>query len=389
MQIDKGEVIQRLTFEGILDAKGKIISEEKFKDIMFAVLLSFIAHNKILFNWNRDLKDNKKSLKEKSSKIKSYFSLPFHFLGLGNKTIFVADKNPRDKFLREEITETIITCSQDIDMIRRVSDLWEITDEIIKKSHSCQADSKNFCIKNCKESFENQLAEKHEKLLKALDIKSYFVLGLKAKTIKSFIDEDDIIEDLEDTRCKRCFCYFDEHDRFCSNCGLELEKKKIRESNDREKMFNYLLAIYLSKKNKILDYEANLHFHKGTRETDVLLKKDKKRILLEITTQVNIAREYLIEKAISLLIMQAILPKDYESYVIFWSLDKNNDSKDNIEDVLEMFGERRFFLVKSSLQKDILKNPTVGIPQEDLDLLRGEFENMLKYMVEKTKILLN
>ena len=385
--IDKKEVINRLIFGKLLNEKEEVISEDKFKELIFAVLLSFIAHNKILFNWNRDLKENKKlNPKERSLKIKSYFSLPFHFLGIGNKTIFVADKNPRDKFLREEFIDTIVTCTQDIDSIRRIADLWEISDEIIKKSHNCQEGEKIFC-KDCKCGFDNNLIEYLDRLFKALDIKSYFIFDLNINTIKNFIDEDDIIEDIEDMQCLRCFCHFDDYDRFCSSCGLEIEKKEKKESNDREKMFNYLLAIYLSKKNNLLDYDANMHFHKGTRETDILLMKNKKRMLLEITTQVNLPKEYIIEKAISLLIMQAIFPND-ENYMVFWSLDKDNNSANNYSNVAEMFETERFFLVKSSLPREILKNPTVGISQEDLILLKAEFENMITYISERINTLL-
>ena len=388
MEINKKEVIQRLTFEKFLNEEEKIVSEAKFKDLILAVLLSFIAHNKILFNWNRDLKENRKlNPKEKSNKIKNYFSLPFHFLGMGNKTIFIADKNPKDKFLREEFVDTLVTCCQDIDVIRRVADLWDISDNNIKDSHSCLEDKNRFC-KDCKNSFDNHLIGHHEKLFKSIDIKSYIVLDVNINTIKNFIDEDDILEEIEEMQCKRCFRYFEEYDRFCSNCGLELEKKRKRESNDREKMFNYLLAIYLSKKNNVSDFEANSCFHKGTRETDILLKNDKKRMLLEITTQISPSREYITEKAISLLIMQAILPKDYESYMVFWSLDKNNHSEENYSNIKEMFDKERFFLVKSSLPKDILKNPTVGIVQEDISLLKDEFQNIMEFISEKINILL-
>jgi hypothetical protein len=297
------------------------------------------------------------NIKEKSNKIKSYFSLPFHFLGIGDKTVFIADKNPRDKFLKEEFVDTLVSCLQDIDAIRRISDLWEIENKEIKSNHNCTADENSFC-KDCKISFDNHLNNNMAKLLKALDIKSYIILNMPINTIKTFIDEDDIIEEIEDMQCHRCFCSLDEYDRYCYSCGLQVEKKEKKESNDREKMFNYLLSIYLAKKKGLSDYEANLHFHKGTRETDVLLMKEKKRMLIEITTQVNVPKEYIVEKAISLLIMKAILPL-YESYMIFWSLDKNNDSEQNYSNIKDMFGKDMFFLVKSSLPKEILKNPTI------------------------------
>jgi hypothetical protein len=388
MGFDKKEVLNRLIFEKILDDKNQIISEEKFKDLMFAVLVSFVAHNKILFNWNRDLKENKKmNIKEKANKIKSYFSLPFHFLGIGEKTVFVADKNPRDKFLKEEFVDTMVTCTQDIDAIRRISDLWGIEDKLIKSSHNCSADENSFC-KDCKISFDNHLENNIEKLLKALDIKSYIILDIPINTIKTFIDEDDIIEEIEDMQCRRCFCSLDEHDRFCYNCGFQVEKKEKKESNDREKMFNHLLSIYLAKKKKLADYEANLHFHKGTRETDVLLMQGKQRMLLEITTQVDVPKEYITEKAISLLIMKAILPPEYKSYMIFWSLDKNNDAKHNYSNIDGMFEKDIFFLVKSSLPREILKNPTVGIILEDLIFLRKEFDNLIEYTLDKVDNLL-
>ena len=387
MTLDKKEIINRLIFEKLLDEKEQIISEDKFKDLLFAVLVSFIVHNKILFNWNKDLRESKKvGIKERSNKIKSYFSLPFHFLGIGDKTIFVADKNPRDKFLKEEFVETITTSLQDIDAIRRIADLWEIGDAMIKSGHNCIEEEKSFC-KECKLSFDNHLKEHLEKLFKAMDIKSYFVLDLPINTIKNFIDEDDIIEEIEDMQCRKCFCNLDEYDKFCSNCGKEVEKRKKKESNDREKMFNFLLAIYLSRKKNLKDYEANSHFHRETRETDVLLKNENKFMLLEITTQVNVSKEYIVEKAISLLIMKAILPK-VKSHMVFWSLDKNNHSEINYSHIKDMFNEETFFLVKSSLPREILKNPTVGIYQEDVNLLRNEFENMLNYILEKIDDLL-
>jgi hypothetical protein len=54
-----------------------------------------------------------------------------------------------------------------------------------------------------------------------------------------------------------------------------------------------------------------------------------------------------------------------------------------------MFDKERFFLVDSSLPREILKNPTVGIPQEDIILLRAEFENMINYISEKVNSLIN
>jgi hypothetical protein len=387
MILDKSEVINRLIFEKLIDSNGKITSEEKFKDLIFAVLISFIAHNKILFNWNRDLKENKKmNLKEKSSKIKSYFSLPFHFIGIGAKTVFVADKNPKDKFLREEFVDTLVASFQDIDVIRRIADLWEIEDKMVKEGHDCNKNEKLFC-KNCKTSFNNHLQNNIQKLLKALDVKSYIVLDLPITTIKNFINEDDIIEEIETLQCSGCFCNLEEHHLYCYNCGLEKEKRERKESTDREKMFNFLLAIYFAERKNLKEYDANKTFHKDTRETDVLLGENKKRILIEITTQVDVPKEYITEKAISLLIMKSILKED-KSYMIFWSLDKNNSSAPNYENVREMFDEELFFLVDSSLPKEILKNPTVGISQEDINLLRKEFDNMLAYTLRKIELLL-
>lgn len=382
------EIINALIKRNILNAKKEIIDEGKFIELIFAIFLSLISHERVKFFWARDFLEEQ-TFKERHSKIMGYFHLPFHFVGFSNKTVFIADKHSKDKIFNEEFIPTLINSFEDIYHFRKVGNLNEITNQVIWSNHSCAKGDKEFCS-NCKSAFSQELIRKSEPFFKTLNVKSYLILDIPISLIMEFVSEDDLIEETERNMCKTCNRLILPHFKFCPECGVEIERTEDKMSKNREKMFNELMCIFLSLKNKLDSgmCKSNLYLHKDTHETDIYLKNNKKSLLIEGTTQIDLPKEYIIKKAILLLVVDAISPQDMENYLIIWSLDKECACETNKEYTEEIFDKERFILLESSLERQILNNPTIGIDHEELSLLKKDFFSSVEKLNNEIKRIL-
>lgn len=380
------EVETFLISQGFLDSNGKIIDHNKFKELLFAVFLAHIVQERVKRFWERDYLEEK-NITQKHKKIKPFFHLPFHFIGINKKTAFIAEKSLRDRIFHEEFMPSLIGSYEDIDIFRRLSSLHEITNETIYSKHTCTRGTNVFC-KDCKSSFSEELLSNHSAFFKNLNVKSYIILDIPLELLKYFISEDDLIEEVEDLICGQCGRVMLDHYKHCPDCGKAVSKRETRENQtNREKMFNVLLSIYLGSRTSAERYDANKPIHQGTHETDVYLSRGAKALLLEGTTQVAISKEYVVQKGLLFLVIKATMP-NYKIRLLLWSLDKDCNSTKNKAYIKDLAPESDLMLWPSKLSDKILSNPTISIPQNDLNLLRGEVNELIEGLAKNAELFL-
>ena len=384
MVISDEDILRTLISEKIVDEKNEIIDEDKFKSLLLAVFLSQVSHERIKSFWKKHLSEERLLRpKDRYEKISSFYKLTFHFTGFGNKTVFISDKNINDRVFNEEFIQSIVNSKEDIHFYRRMAKLTEITDEVIRASHQCTAE---FC-KDCRDNFTNILFGKLDLFLKALDVRSYVILNIPILAITNFVDPDSLIEEWGENNCDGCQRPLLEHFKFCPECGTPVSKTNNNEYNNREKVLNQLLGWYIRLKNKLSGHNSNAFLHQSTRETDVYLKNGNKSLLIEGTTQVNLQKDYIIDKAFTLLLIDS-LDSNIKNYLVLWALDKNCSSERNESYVKDIFREKRFFFNKYSQQKQILKGGNISINNEELQILKDEFYSVLDNLNQYTRDLL-
>jgi len=375
MVLSDEQILGTLISEKIVNDKNQIIDEEKFKSLLTAVFLSQISHERIKSFWKRHVSEERLlSLKDRYERVSPFYKLTFHFVGFGNKTVFISDKNPNDRVFNEEFIQNIVNSKEDIHFYRRMAKLNEITDEVIRSSHKCNDE---FC-KDCRDNFTSMLLSKLDKFLKSLDVRGYILLDIPINTIVNFIDPDSLIEEWGENNCKceECQRQLLEHFKFCPECGIKVQKTDDASSNNREKIFNQLLGLYLKLKNNLEKHNANLFLHQSTKETDIYLKNGNKSLLIEGTTQVDLQKNYIIDKAFTLLLIDS-LDSSIKNYLVLWSLDKNCSSERNESYVKDLFQDKRFLFNEYSQNKPMLKGPTISINNEELQSLKKEFDNII------------
>lgn len=372
-------LIKILLDHGIIDSGKKIKNEEIFLELLFSIFLGWVCHERIKYFWEKDYLEET-VIKEKYRKIVPFFHLPFHFIGMGDRTVFISDKTAKDKIFHEHIIDHLIDSYEDIHHFRNLSKMYDLKNEAIYSNHDCKRQENQVFCPDCKIGFEKELLKVHKDFFASINIKGYLILEIPTSLIKEFISEDELIEEEALDKCVKCKkVIVPNYWRYCPICGEQIANIEKEISSPREKVFNELLSIYFEYKHNLSSSRANKYFYKNQHEIDILLQKENKSMLIEGTTTIDLKKEYIDKKISTLLLFDKIY--DSTNHLILWSLDVNCASSQN-KDYISVFGEGEFILLEPCLKDQILNKKMIGIEQDELTMLKLEFDNIINSLNE-------
>lgn len=383
--LNKEDVLQRLKYHNILDESENIKDEDRFRKLITAVFLGLVSLERIKSSWKREAMEES-AFQNKIEKIRPHYHRPFHYVGFGDKTIFISEKEVHERFFYEEFISQFITRIEDIDLIRRACNLSiKIPNDKIKSHNGCKAEADNFCPA-CKDKFSEELLNNHKEVFSALQVKSYSILYIPIEVILAFINGDDLIEELEENTCPKCRRFVFEYFNHCPDCGEKIKKVSSQSPINREKVFNELISIYLSKKTGI-DCQANEYLNESFIEVDILASTTNRKLAIEGTTKIDLDKGYLNRKLTTLLFLDILFP-NHRNKLVLWSLDHLGDKPENITFVNKI-AKGSFEIMKSSSANPFMRNNSVAIIQQDLEALIKEVNSFIDGILEKLKTLID
>ena len=384
VSIKKDDIIQRLKYHKILDEIGNILDEEKFKEIINAVFLGLVSLERIKSFWKREVLEES-VFQDKVDKVRPYYHRPFHYVGLGDKTLFISEKEVHERIFFHEFIPNFINRIEEIDLIRRSCNLCnKISNEIIKSHHGCTATENSFCD-GCKNKFVEELLNNIKEFLLPLQVKSYTILNIPIEMVMAFINGDDLIEELQDNTCSNCRRFVFDYFTYCPDCGKEI-KKYGSDVINREKVFNELIALYLEKKSQV-KCNANNYLNESFIEIDVIASNNNKNLAIEGTSKVNLDKGYLNKKLTTLLFLDVLNYQD-KNKLVLWSLDSMGDCEENLNFV-KKFAKESFEILKPKMDRKIMNNKAISINNDDLKLLIEEIDYVLKELLNRVNELKN
>ena len=377
--LSKEDILQTLQYHKILDESENIKDDNKFRKLIVAVFLGMVSLERIKSSWKKEAREES-VFQNKIEKIRPHYHRPFHYVGFGDKTLFISEKQIHERFFYQEFIKQFVVRIEDIDLIRRACNLTlKITDAQIKSHVGCKPELDKFCAE-CKNKFSEELLKNHKDFLFPLQVKSYTILDISIETIMAFINEDDLIEELEENTCQKCKRFVFEYFKYCPDCGEKIKKVNSPSPINREKVFNELVSIYLNKKTGI-NCEANKYLNDSYIETDILVSNKDKNLAIEGTTIVNLDKNYLNKKLTTLLFLDVLFPKP-KNKLILWSLDHLGDKQENIEFVNKI-AKGSLEIMKSLSTIPLMQNNSVAIIQTDLESLIKEVNFFIDELLTK------
>ncbi len=385
VSMSRGDILQRLKYFGIVDESGNISEEVKFKEIIKSVFLGWVSLSRIKHFWGKEAIETR-VYSDKVEKIRPFYHRPFHYVGFGSKTLFISEKEIHERIFFGEFIPCFISKFEDINIIRSICNLREkITDELIKSHKNCSAEDGDFC-QGCKDNFAEELLKIPEEFLSPLQVKAHTIINIPLEIISAFINEEDLIEELEESTCPQCKRFILEHFKWCPDCGQKLKRKKEDTAINREKTLNELMAIYIEKKTGV-PCEANKYLLDSRVEIDILASMRGKNLGIEGTSIINLDFSYIFKKLTTLLFMNVIFPKK-ENKIILWTLDYEADNEKNKE-FIKKVTEKNFDILQSSMSSKIMNNNFISINQSDLNSLISEFDNILRKLLNSVNSMNN
>ncbi len=379
VSLSKDDILQRLKYHKILDSTGKVINETKFQQLIKAVFLGWISLERIKSFWKKEALEES-IFQDKIERVRPYYHRPFHYVGFSKKTLFISEKEVHERIFFHEFIPQFISRIEDISLIRRTCNLIsKINDNLIRNHPACQATTDGFCD-GCRDKFAEELLNNHVDFLTPLQIKSYSIIDLSIETIMAFIDEDDLIIELEESVCEQCKRLVLEHFKFCPECGKKLTNKNSSSSINREKVLNNLIAVYLEKKTGIM-CEANQYYCASKVEIDIIATKGNRKLAIEGTSIVDLDVNYLYKKVTSLLFLDVKF-NTFKNKMILWSMDFEGNKKANL-DFIDEVAKGSFEILKASLPRKIMINQSISITQQDLNLIIKEADYIVQELLTK------
>ena len=384
VSIKKEDIIQRLKYHKILDEFENILNENKFKEIIIAVFFGLVSLERIKSLWKKEVLEES-VFQDKIERIRPYYHRPFHYVGMGKKTIFISEKEVHERIFFQEFIPNFINRVEEIDLIRRSCNLHKkINDDLIKSHSGCVATNETFC-EGCKEKFSEELLNNVNDFLLPLQVKSYTVLDIPLEIVMAFINGDDLIEELEENICSHCKRFVFEYFAFCPDCGKELKRTKNDVIN-REKVFNELVSLYLEKKSHI-KCSANNYLNESFVEVDIIASNNNKNLAIEGTTIINLDKNYLNKKLTTLLFLDVLNYQD-KNKLLLWSLDAIGNNKENL-DFVKKIAKESFEILTPKMDKKIMNNKSISINISDLKTLVEEINYVLDELLKKVNELRN
>jgi hypothetical protein len=137
------------------------------------------------------------------------------------------------------------------------------------------------------------------------------VLNIPANVFEEIISQEGLIELQQDQPSCSCGAILEKEWKFCPFCSEKVDSAIFEDETDvvgvPEKIFNYLLGLYLSFK-KGYKFEANYVMDKDfNNETDIYLQKEGVIKMIEYTTKLDLNRKYVISKVKTLHLIEGSL----------------------------------------------------------------------------------
>lgn len=376
--------IKNILIKNNIIFEDKILNEELFLDFLLGLFLYYFSYERYRYFFGKSVNEALSLLSKGKKSPFSPLPCPFRFVGVEDKTLFIAEMGQAHLFFKETLTSSFFNSFSLITYGNLI--LNEKGDASSWKKHECPT-----LCEQCKKDFSSFASKNLNSLCSGMGINSYILLNVNAELFKGLISPDEFIEiSQQEPRCS-CNEHIYSHQKHCQYCGTKIDKKLFAHNNkpgNPEKIFNEALAVYLSMK-KGYDYKSN-HTEDDlfNEETDIFLFKESKIKIIEGTVKMELDKSYVIDKTKTLALIEKLLKRDVqykdkqlECDILIWGINEPLNKIELEEIPKRIFHEdKRIWIISSGISINDTNRLEINITE--LNNLQSGFKKVISNILE-------